>query len=302
MSIVDYQRQFEIEAAQVAKARKEAFKAKFDMFSVEFDAEILKLASLIDGWRETDRRNNDRGAKRVYDDMLRTIPSAQLADVLVRGIVEAIYVLDTATHAEGVAFQKVVDHGFIQRRLPPLISITEREIEKKWKISVVDLLVQRTVDGLPTIFKQLKADRKRKSDVIVLTESAKERIGTIDIHDILVDVPMKCPPAPWTSVFDGGFLTLDMQKGNPLIRSEYHSYADMKKIDQSLQEKPEILQSINKLQNVAYRIDPNYDYYLKVIDQVRAKKLKELSKKHAEERAEIRALEQKIASETVDSD
>jgi DNA-directed RNA polymerase len=90
---------------------------------------------------------------------------------------------------------------------------------------------------------------------------------------------MYCKPQPWTSVFDGGYLTADAQRGNPLIQSKRLSYRELRAIDKELQANPQIFEAVNKMQNVSFRIDQKSKDYQNIIAQVRKRKIKECDRK-----------------------
>ena len=98
---------------------------------------------------------------------------------------------------------------------------------------------------------------------------------------------MRCPPLPWTSVFHGGFLTTEMQRGNPLVGSRYHDYQELVAIDKSLQSSPGVLDAVNKMQNVAFSVDQNFVKYQKIIDDIRKTKIIELQGQVDRKTAEI---------------
>jgi hypothetical protein len=85
-----------------------------------------------------------------------------------------------------------------------------------------------------------------------------------------------------------------MQRGNPLIGSRYHDYKELVAIDKSLQTNPEILESVNKMQNVAFKIDPNFTKYQKIIDDIRKTKIKEIQNQIDAKREVILALEKQL--------
>jgi DNA-binding Lrp family transcriptional regulator len=104
-------------------------------------------------------------------------------------------------------------------------------------------------------------------------------------------------PEPWTSVFSGGFITPEAQRGNPLISSYRLSYNDMRLIDKSLQENPEILNAVNKMQNVGFRIEENYEKYQQIIATVRKAKIAECDRKISKYIEEIAALKLELAAQ-----
>lgn len=269
-----YQREVELENVKLVSATRDEVKAKLETVSVEFDAEIKLLSTFIDKWRVEDRASRDMERK-AYKELLDALPSERLAEVTIRAMFESIL---TVAAGEPVTYVRVVDHALIQGKLKSILPHEERVIPIQFKFATVDLLVARTVKFLPSLFKE-GPYRKNEQESIELTEAAKERLGNVSIQDVLTDVPMLCEPSKWTSVFHGGFLTSEMQKGNPLVGSRYHDYKELLAIDRSLQENPEILESINKMQGVAFRIDRNFAKYQKTIDEVRRSKLVDVQAK-----------------------
>jgi hypothetical protein len=67
-----------------------------------------------------------------------------------------------------------------------------------------------------------------------------------------------------------------MRRGNPLISSRHHDYKELRAIDRSLQENPDVLNAVNKMQGVSYSVDPNFTKYQAVIDKIRKAKIKVL--------------------------
>jgi hypothetical protein len=80
-------------------------------------------------------------------------------------------------------------------------------------------------------------------------------------------------------VFDGGYLTADAQRGNPLIQSKRLSYRELRAVDKELQANPQIFEAVNKMQNVSFRIDQKSKDYQNIIAQVRKRKIKECDRK-----------------------
>jgi hypothetical protein len=284
------QQELEREVAKLARDRSLEIKEKLDSVSIEFSKEIIELSFHIDKWRKVDRKPRD--VERIaYASLVNALPSIVLAENVIRALFE--HGLQKG-ESEPLTYVNVVDHGLIQRRLKALLPNEERAIPIQFKFAMVDLLVSRTVRYLPSLFKDIASRKLGQPDCIELTETAKERLGKISIQEIITDVPMHCPPTPWVSVFHGGFLTSEMQRGNPLIGSRYHDYKELVAIDKSLQTNPEILESVNKMQNVAFKIDPNFTKYQKIIDDIRKTKIKEIQNQIDAKREAILALEKQL--------
>ena len=284
------QQELEREVAKLARDRALEIKSKLDSLSVEFSKEIIELSFHIDKWRKVDRKPRD--VERIaYASLVNALPSIVLAENVMRALFE--HGLQKG-ESEPLTYVNVVDHGLIQRRLKALLPTEERAIPIQYKFAMIDLLVSRTVRYFPALFRDMPSRKLGQPDTIELTEIAKERLGKISIQEILTDVPMHCKPTPWTSVFNGGFLTPEMQRGNPLIGSRYHDYKELIAIDKSLQNNPEILDSVNKMQNVAFKIDQNYMKYQKIIDDIRKTKIKELQNQIDAKREAILELEKQL--------
>ena len=284
------QQELEREVAKLARDRALEIKSKLDSLSVEFSKEIIELSFHIDKWRKVDRKPRD--VERIaYASLVNALPSIVLAENVIRALFE--HGLQKG-ESEPLTYVNVVDHGLIQRRLKALLPTEERAIPIQYKFAMIDLLVSRTVRYFPALFRDVPSRKLGQPDTIELTEIAKERLGKISIQEILTDVPMHCQPTPWTSVFHGGFLTPEMQRGNPLIGSRYHDYKELIAIDKSLQNNPEILDSVNKMQNVAFKIDHNFMKYQKIIDDIRKTKIKELQNQIDAKREAILELEKQL--------
>lgn len=290
MNIQIQQQELEREVAKLARDRNLEIKTKLDSISIEFSKEIIELSFHIDKWRKIDRKPRDP-ERIAYASLINAIPSIILAENVVRALFE--HGLQKGEQ-EPLTYVNIVDHGLIQRRLKSLLPSEERVIPIQFKFAMIDLLVSRTVRYFPTLFKDVPSRKLGQPDTVELTEMAKERLGKISIQEILTDVPMHCKPTPWTSVFHGGFLTPEMQRGNPLIGSRYHDYKELIAIDKSLQNNPEILDSVNKMQSVAFKIDQNFTKYQKIIDDIRKNKIKELQNQIDMKREVISNLEKQL--------
>jgi hypothetical protein len=287
---IQQQQEFEREIAKLAINRDLEIKSKLDSLSIEFSKEIIDLSFHIDRWRKIDRKPRDP-ERIAYASLVNGIPSIVLAENIFRTLFE--HGLQKGD-SEPLTYVSVVDHGLIQRRLKAILPSEERIIPIQFKFAMIDLLVSRTVRYFPALFKDVPSRKLGQADAIELTEVAKERLGKISIQEILTDVPMQCTPTPWTSVFHGGFLTPEMQRGNPLIGSRYHDYKELIAIDKSLQSSPEILDSVNKMQSVAFKIDPNFAKYQKIIDDIRKTKIKEVQNQIDAKRESIKTLEKQL--------
>jgi hypothetical protein len=285
-----HQREIELENAKLAKDRHLEIRQKLDSISIEFSKEIIELSFHIDKWRKVDRKPRD--VERIaYASLVNSLPSIVLAENVFRSLFE--HHLQKGED-EPLTYVNIVDHGLIQRRLRALLPIEERTIPIQYKFAMIDLLVSRTVRYFPSLFIDRQSKRLGQPDTIEFTKVAKERLGKISIQELLTDVPMRCKPAKWTSVFHGGFLTSEMQRGNPLIGSRYHDYKELIEIDKSLQSNPEILESVNKMQNVAFKIDPNFQKYQKIIDDIRKSKIKEIQTQIDKKREAISQCEKEL--------
>ena len=284
------QQELEREVAKLARDRALEIKSKLDSLSIEFSKEIIELSFHIDKWRKVDRKPREV-ERRAYTGLLSKLPSIILAENVIRAIFESYLTSDVGAP---LTYPTVVNNKLIQQRLRSLLPSEEHAIPIQYKFSTIDLLVSRTVKYLHTLFIDVESRKSGQPDTIELTEVAKQRLGQISIQEVLTDVPMHCPPTPWTSVFHGGFLTSEMQRGNPLIGSRYHDYKELIAIDKSLQNSPEILDSVNKMQNVAFKIDPNFMKYQKIIDDIRKTKIKELQNQIDAKRESILELEKQL--------
>jgi hypothetical protein len=284
------QQELEREVAKLARDRSLEIKEKLDSISIEFSKEIIELSFHIDKWRKVDRKPRDP-ERIAYASLINALPSIVLAENVIRALFESYYMKG---EDEPLRYVQVVDRSLIQGRLKALLPNEERAIPIQYKYASIDLLVCRTVRYLPSLFTDSPATRIHQSDAITLTRIAKERLGKISIQEVITDVPMKCKPQPWTSVFHGGFLTPEMQRGNPLVRSLHHDYKELIAIDKSLQQHPEILDSVNKMQGVAFKIDPNFTKYQKIIDDIRKTKISELQTQIDAKREAILELEKQL--------
>jgi hypothetical protein len=290
MSILQEQIQRELEAVQLAMVYKQDYKTVINNIKAEFESEIAIFAEVIS---EVYRTPSDVEEK-AYGELLRTIDPLVLSENVFRAIFDRT--LSSSPESRSPTIQDVVTFGLIERRLKSLLPIEESAIKIKWKFRPVDRLVSRCIIKFPQIFKlNLKNINKKQHSWITLTEKAIERLGKIPLQELMLDSPMLCKPKPWTSIFDGGFLTPEAQRGSPLIRAKSLSYQDLRNIDRSLQESPEILEAVNKMQSIAYRIDPNYQQYQKTIRNGRVAKINECNEKLSKYTKEISDLDAQIA-------
>jgi len=299
MSIKQQQIQRELEAVQLAAKESSEFKLVVNQVREVFADEINALAEAIPQWWQQQRlRSGDidqPSLEEIYRRELATIDTSVLAETIIRALFEAM--LSNSTRSTD--YQQVVSVNLIDKRLCSLISREKHDaIPKKEKFRPVDLLVNKVVRLFNQhlfIEKQMsrrnpKNGNKETLYTIALTEKAIERLGGIPQHTIIIDSPMFCKPTPWTSVYSGGFITPEAQRGNPLVQSFRLSGKDLRDIDKSLQSSEEILQSLNKMQEVAFRLDPKYQDYQSAILQVRKAKISSCDKSITKLITELRDL------------
>ncbi len=291
--------QKELEAVQLAIKGSEDFKFVTNKVKEVFEPEIKLLAETIPLWWERRRLSNGELVKpsptEIYRSLLAEIDGEVLAESILRAIFESTLSNDTLS----TDYQQVVDKNLIVKRFRSLIG-KEREglIEKKHKFRPVDELVNNTVRlFLGKLFYESRQEHLNRSNgrkeifyTISLTEDALKRLGEIPKYTIVIDSPMFCKPEPWTSVFSGGFLTPEAQRGNPLIQSHRLNSNDLREIDKSLQASSEILPAINKMQSVAFRLDPNFQNYQNTIKSVRKDKIAKCDQHITRLTGEIREL------------
>jgi len=292
--------QRELEAIQLASKSSEDLKFIKNQVKETFQTEITVLAETIPLWWENRRLSSNEVSgttplPEVYRRLLAEINSEVLAESILRAIFEAV--LSTSTLSTD--YQQIVDKNLIVKRFRSLIG-KEREglIDKKHKFRPVDELVNNTVRLFHgKLFYESRQERLNRSNgrkevfyTVSLTEDALKRLGEIPKHTIIIDSPMFCRPEPWTSVFSGGFLTPEAQSGNPLIQSHRLNSKDLREIDKSLQASSEILPAINKMQNVAFRLDPNFQNYQNTIKSVRKDKIAKCDQHITRLTGEIREL------------
>lgn len=280
MSIKQEQIQRELESIRLVKQQNEDHSELMNSVQEVFADEIMYLSESLAKWY--DKMQDPKDDKAVlYQTLVFNIDKMKMAELIIRAIFEGVLM----TSNNSINYQFVVDRLLIQRYLRSTLPPEERAILPKYKFLVIDRLVTRTVHALPSLFtEKVSRERNSKGEVgtfysINLTESGKERLAKVPLNQVLSDVPMLCKPAPWTSVFDGGYLTPEAQRGNPLIQSKRLSYKELRNVDKSLQENPQVLEAVNKMQNVSFRIDPKAEDYQRIIAEVRKLKIKECDRK-----------------------
>ncbi len=280
MSIKQEQIQRELEHIRLVKQQRLDKTELLNSVQEIFADEISQLSELLPKWYSTMQDPKDPNAV-LYQNLVFSIDHSRMAEMILRAIFEGV----TITSNQAVNYQFVVDRLLIQRYLRSTLPPEERVILPKYKFLVIDRLVTRTVHAMPSLFiERVNKERNAKGEVesfyaIALTDSGRERLAQVPLNQVISDVPMLCKPAPWTSVFDGGYLTPDAQRGNPLIQSKRLSYKELRKIDKALQENPQVFEAVNKMQNVSFRIDPNASEYQRIIAEVRKMKIKECDRK-----------------------
>jgi hypothetical protein len=309
MSLKQQQIQRELEAVQLAAKESSEFKLVVNLVREIFQEEINLLAETIPKWWQGRRLKNGEHEKpsdeEIYRRELASIDMQVLAETIIRALFEATMINSTHT----TDYQQVVSVGLIDRRLRSLIgSEKDKLIHKKDKFQPVDFLVNKTVRLFnQKLFTEKQTTRRNSANgnleifyAIGLTESAITRLGGIPAHTIIIDSPMFCKPEPWTSVFSGGFLTPEAQRGNPLVQSFRLDGRDLREIDKSLQASEEILPAINKMQSVGFRLDPKYQDYQNSIKIVRKKKISKCDKEITKLNKKLRELFDEL--ETLNND
>jgi hypothetical protein len=287
ISTKEYQMEKEFEMIKLGLQAKQNLTVNLRIASIEFKREIEEITQAIMTWRKADRfRGSER---RAYSVLLDTLPPHVLAENIIYAILEHYL---TNSESAPLAVQHVVNNGLIRKRLKALLPKEETAIPLQYKFKIVDMMVTRAIYLLPSLF-TLKNEYQAMAS-IELTKKAKSRLADVDTRSILFDSPMYCKPADWTSVFHGGYLTPEMQRASPLIGSMYHNYKELIAVDKSLQENPEILQAVNKMQSVAFKIDRNYEKYHKTIDDFRVVAIKKVEKNLSKIKAEILKLEEEL--------
>jgi hypothetical protein len=283
----EYQIEREFEMIKLGLQVKQNLTVNLRIASIEFKREIEELTQAILVWRKADRfRGRERKA---YSSLLDTLPAQVLAENIIYSILEAYLRKDEGTP---LTFQHVVTNALILSRFKAILPKEETAIPHQFKFKIVDMMVTRSVYLLSAMFTIKQAYQEMAS--IELTARAKSRLADVDTRSLLFDGPMHCKPAEWVSVFNGGYLTPEMQKTAPLIRSLQHDFKELVAIDRSLQANPEILQSVNKMQNVCFKIDDNYEQYHKTVDNFRVSAIKKVETNLTRLKAEILKLEQEL--------
>jgi len=280
MSIKQEQIQRELEAIRLVKQSRLEKTELMNSLQETFSEEIQTLSESLTKWYATMQDPKDDNAL-LYQKLVFSIETPVMAELIIRAIFEGLMI---TTH-QSVNYQFIVDRLLIQRYLRSMLPPEERVILPKYKFLVIDRLVTRSVRLLTTLFSEsMVRERNAKGEVetfytVHLTELGRERLAKVPLNQVISDVPMYCKPQPWTSVFDGGYLTADAQRGNPLIQSKRLSYRELRAIDKELQANPQIFEAVNKMQNVSFRIDQKSKDYQNTIAQVRKRKIKECDRK-----------------------
>lgn len=296
MSLKDEQIEREHQYLAIKAKNKIDFIESLNRVQLEFNQEINLLAENIVYWRQH-TRTPSKHQEIAYTELIDKIPAEQMAEILIRGIFEAIMI--APANSPMPSYQNIVNGTLIPRRLRSALPSEERAIEPQYKFLIIDRYVTKAINLLPSLFIEAQ-DKNKKGQLIYyikITEKAQKRLSAIPTRDLLLDSPMFYRPEPWTSIFNGGFLTPEAQRGNPLISSYRLSYNDLRLIDRSLQENPEILNAVNKMQNVGFRIEENYEKYQQIIASVRKEKIAECDRKINKYAEEIATLKAEIAAQ-----
>lgn len=113
------------------------------------------------------------------------------------------------------------------------------------------------VTDLFTIDYEGEGPRNRHS-VLSLTEAGLARVAQVDASERLrqpVLPVMLCPPVPWTSPIDGGYLTPRLRRKATLMRARSHKHREalVSAVDKGIAQPA--LDAINAIQSVPLRID-----------------------------------------------
>jgi hypothetical protein len=283
----EYQMEREFEMIKLGLQVQQNLTVNLRIASIEFKREIEQLTQAILTWRKADRfRGSERKA---YSTLLDTLPAQVVAENIIYAILETHLKTDDGAP---ITFQFIVTNALILSRFKALLPKEATAIPHQFKFKIVDMLVTRGVYLLSSIFVVKKQYQEMAS--IELTTRAKNRLAEVDSRSLMFDGPMHCKPEDWVSVFNGGYLTSEMQKTAPLVRSLQHDFKELVAIDRSLQAHPEILQSVNKLQGVCFKIDENYEQYHNTVDNFRIHAIKKVETNLTKLKAEILKLEQEL--------
>lgn len=295
MSIKEEQIQRELEAIRyVIKSSQERMETVNKLKEIFID-EITTLASAIDGWKtKTSDPNADELA---FTELLNNVDSDVLSEVIIRALFEGHMIAESRP-----TFQFIVDRILIQRSLKAILPVEERAVPIQHKFKIVDRYVTRAVLLLPHVFKiESSTTRNAKGQQMItyfvtLTPQASVRLGEVPPLHVIKDSPMLCKPQPWTSVFEGGFLTTEAQRGSPLVQSKRLSYKNLRDVDRHLQTHQLAIKAVNTMQNVGFRLDPNYQKYQDILAKNRKAKIVDCDRKIQEYAKRITLLKNQLKS------
>jgi hypothetical protein len=292
MNSNSHQESIELEEARKLKEQHRITQEQKQAVSLVFAPLIDGVALMIDEWRATAPKPRGEAAtpnRKAYRDLIDSLDSRRLAEAIVQAIFEP-FIRPEYSQDIPVIYQNIVNGGLISGRLRNLLPNEELALPIQDKFSLIDMLVTKVIFGWPDLFTNVAPTRPKETASIVLTDRAWSLLNKVDAEYINTSVPMLCKPAEWTSIFDGGYLTDERRRGNALVASIHHNYAELRAIDRSLQANPEILQSVNKMQGVSFCVDENFMKYQKVIDKIRRKKVRELEDRLSALKSEYKQL------------
>ena len=286
MNSNSHQENLELTSFADRVAQREIKAERVEALTLVFSDLIGSTIDLVETIRAYSNSNKPRGTnatleKKAYRELVDSIPSSAFAEAIISAIFDPFVQPDYSENIP-VTYQNVVAGGLINTRLRRLLPNEELAVPEKDKFMYIDMFVTRIIFAFPQWFINREPKKVKEQASIALTKEAWLRLGVVDTSFTVADVPMLCKPADWTSVFDGGYLTNEMRRGNPLISSAHHDYKELRAIDRSLQTSPDVLAAVNKMQGVSYSVDPNFSKYQAVIDKIRKEKIKALKARHEE--------------------
>lgn len=161
-------------------------------------------------------------------------------------------------------YQRAVKGTSYHRKKTTMAGFERRYMEDEWETWGEDARLQI---GMALIDMIVKTDlvevgdevvtRAKTNKVLVPTAKLVEWIERETQRSELLSpsyLPMIVRPLPWTNPFDGGYLTKDAQSWNTLVKTGNSNY--LTELADHAEEMPMVYDSINALQDTAWRINP----------------------------------------------
>ncbi|CAN8138997.1 hypothetical protein THIOSC13_1200016 [uncultured Thiomicrorhabdus sp.] len=174
-----------------------------------------------------------------------------------------------AAEGRGHRSESVIE-WYAKEYLDNMDELTENEY-----VHIGTFLLEALVEATDLAKVEIVMERGQKKRLVIPTEATvtflKESIYAQGLTSP-VYAPMVVPPKPWTNVYDGGYLTNNVQ---PLTLIKTFNRDILEEIDSKSEGMGEVLKAVNAASNTKWSIDP---WMLELLEEIHTEGLQDYTK------------------------